>query len=374
MFSRKIEDRIASAFELNKVVILLGARRVGKTTLIKSMIDKLPESRYINCELLQNRDLLQTTNSEKIFSFIGSYKYVVFDEAQSIPNIGNVLKIIHDTFPEIKIVATGSSALSLQQESGEPLTGRSRFFTMTAFSFSELVKNEDIVTASAKLENILRFGTYPDVYNKPEDFAIEELDNIASNYLYKDVLQFERLKKPEILYNLLKLLAFQVGNEVSLNELSNRLDVHVNTVKRYIELLENSFVIFSLSALSNNPRNEIGKNKKYYFYDCGIRNSIIRNFNPLDYRNDVGHLWENFIISEMHKNNFNSGKIVNSYFWRNYQKKEIDYIEEYGGKLKLYDCKYNPDRNVKIPTDFKNNYTSYDFNLVNTDNFWKFLE
>lgn len=374
MFNRQIENRIKAAFDLNKVVVLLGARRVGKTTLVKEIINDFPDSRYINCELLENSELLQTTNSEKLFSFIGSYKYIIFDEAQSIPNIGNVLKIIHDTFSEIKIIATGSSALSLQQESGEPLTGRSRFFYMTPFSFSELVENEDLLAASSKLENILRFGTYPEVYNKPEDYAIEELDNIASNYLYKDVLQFERLKKPEILYNLLKLLAFQIGSEVSLNELSNKLNVHVNTVKRYLELLENSFVIFGLSALSNNPRNEIGKNKKYYFYDCGIRNSIIRNFNPLTFRNDVGHLWENYFISEMQKNKFNSGKIVNSYFWRNYQKKEIDYIEEYGGELKLFECKYNPDRMAKIPKDFENNYSSYTFNVVNSDNYWKFLK
>ncbi len=176
------------------------------------------------------------------------------------------------------------------------------------------------------------------------------------------------------MYNLLKLLAFQIGSEVSLNELSNKLNVHVNTVKRYIELLENSFVIFGLSALSNNPRNEIGKNKKYYFYDCGIRNSIIRNFNSLTFRNDVGHLWENYFVSEMYKKNYNTGKLVNSYFWRNYQKKEIDYIEEYGGELKLYECKYSPNRKVKIPADFKNNYTDYDFNVVSTENYWEILK
>ena len=374
MISRRIEDRIKAAFDLKKVVVLLGARRVGKTTLVKKIINDYSDSRYINCELLENSELLQTTNSEKLFSFIGGYKLVVFDEAQSIPNIGNILKIIHDTFPEIKIIATGSSALSLQQESGEPLTGRSRFFYMTPFSFSELVENEDLLAVNSKLENILRFGTYPEVYNKPEEYAIEELDNIASNYLYKDVLQFERLKKPEVLYNLLKLLAFQIGSEVSLNELSNKLNVHVNTVKRYIELLENSFVIFGLSALSNNPRNEIGKNKKYYFYDCGIRNSIIRNFNSLTFRNDVGHLWENYFVSEMYKKNYNTGKLVNSYFWRNYQKKEIDYIEEYGGELKLYECKYSPNRKVKIPADFKNNYTDYDFNVVSTENYWEILK
>ncbi len=373
MIQRILENKIRDAISINKVVVLLGARRVGKTTLMKSIVDSFADSKYINCDLLQNKEMLQTTNSELLFNFLGKYKFVVLDEAQSIKNIGEILKIIHDTYPEIKIVATGSSAFYLNQQTGEPLTGRSRFYTMTPLSLEEVKNNTDILTINAQIETILRFGLYPEVYNKNEQYAKEELENIASNYLYKDILQFENLKRPEILYNLLKLLALQVGSEVSLNELSNKIGTHVNTVKRYINLLEQNYVIFKLPAFSNNQRNEISKNNKIYFYDCGIRNAIINNFNPLSLRNDIGALWENFFISERLKNNLNSKNNAKLYFWRNYQNKEIDLIEDYEGKLTLFECKYSPTKKVKIPTDFAEKYSNFEFNVISHDNYWKFL-
>lgn len=373
MINRVIKSRIIEALSYKKLVLLLGARRVGKTTLVKSIISESPNSRYINCELLQNKEALETTNSELLLSFLGNYNLIVLDEAQVVNNIGNVLKIIYDTFPEKHVIATGSSSFYLKQQSGEPLTGRSREFTMCPLSFEEISNHEDIITANANLDNVLRFGLYPEVYGKPEDFAIEELDNISANYLYKDILQFENLKKPELLYNLLKLLAFQIGSEISLSELSNKLGVHINTIKRYLDLLEQNFVIFRLQALSNNPRNEIGKSQKIYFYDCGIRNAIIRNFNPLNFRNDIGQLWENYFVSEKRKFILNNRLIVNTYFWRNYQKKEIDYIEESNGKLSLFECKYNPNKSGFIPKDFKLNYTNYNYQIVNNRNYWKYL-
>ncbi len=373
MIRRTIEKKITECFQLNKIVLLLGARRVGKTTLVKSIFEDIPDSKYFNCELLQNKEALETTNSELLFSFLGNYKTIIFDEAQSIKNIGNILKIIHDTFPEKKIIATGSSAFYLGQQTGEPLTGRLRQFILSALSFEEISNHEDLISAKAKINNFLRFGQYPEVFGKSEEYAIEELENIASNYLYKDILQFEYLKKPDILYSLLKLLAFQIGSEVSYNELSNKLGIHINTVKRYIELLEQNFVIFRLPALSKNPRNEIGKNQKIYFNDCGIRNAIIRNFNSIDLRDDVGQLWENFIISERRKFNLNHRIFLNAYFWRNYQKKEIDYIEEVSGKLELFECKYNPQKKILIPKDFANNYSNYKFNVIHADNFWKYI-
>ncbi|MEX2429391.1 MAG: ATP-binding protein [Bacteroidales bacterium] len=373
MINRTLTNQIIEAFDLNKVILIWGARRVGKTTLVKSVIENLPDSRYINCELLQNREALETSNSEILGAFLGQYKYLVLDEAQTIRNIGSILKIIHDTFPEKKIIATGSSSFHLHQQSGEPLTGRSREFIMTALSFEEVVDHEDLLTAKAKTESILRFGLYPEIYSKSEDFAIDELENIASNYLFKDILQFENLKRPDVLYQLVRALAFQTGSEVSYNELSNKIGVHVNTVKRYIELLEQNYVIFRLPALSNNPRNEIGKSQKIYFYDCGIRNAVIRNFNPLGFRNDTGQLWENFVVSERMKIAFNHKRYVNTYFWRNYQKKEIDYIEEQNGNYMLFECKYSAGKKLSVPKDFDAHYTNYAFHVVNRDNYWKYL-
>ena len=373
MIHRIIRKQITEASDLNKVILIWGARRVGKTTLVKSIIENLPDAKYFNCELLQNKEALETTNSELLSAFLGNYKHLVFDEAQNIANIGMILKIIHDTFPHKKIIATGSSSFHLQQQSGEPLTGRSREFIMTPLSFEEVVEYEDMITAHAKIENILRFGLYPEIYGKSEQFAIDELENIASNYLFKDILQFENLKKPDVLYNLIRALAFQIGSEVSLNELSNKTGVHVNTVKRYIELLEQNYVIFRLHALSNNPRNEIGKSQKIYFYDCGIRNALIRNYNPLNLRNDIGQLWENFVVSEKRKMIFNYKRYANCWFWRNYQKKEIDYIEEQNNTYELFECKYNAKKQVDIPKDFVKHYKNFTFNVVHIENYWKFL-
>lgn len=373
MIYREAQIQIEKALSLNKVLILLGARRVGKTTLVKALMEKFTNSRYVNCELLQNKEALETSNPETLHAFFGKYKYLFLDEAQNINNIGQTLKIIHDTFPEIKLIATGSSAFKIQQSSGEPLTGRSRIFHLSALSFREISTHDNLLSAKTKLDSILRFGLYPEVYNQSEAFAIEELENIASNYLYKDILQFENLKKPDLLYNLLKALALQIGSEVSLNELSNKLNVHINTIKRYIELLEQNYVVFRLKALSNNPRNEIGKSQKIYFYDCGIRNAIIRNFNPMHLRNDVGQLWENFFITERMKNNFNNRKFVNTYFWRNYQQKEVDYIEEINNRFYAFECKYNPKKNATIPIDFKKHYEKIEYQIVNSENFWQFL-
>ncbi len=374
MIIRELQQQILNALHSKKVVVMLGARRVGKTTLVKDICNQMPDSKYFNCELLQNRDILQTTNSELLFSAIGSYKLVIFDEAQSIDNIGLILKIIHDTFPEIRVIATGSSSFFLEQQVGEPLVGRSRYFTMTPFSYEELTGARDTVTVNAALDSILRFGMYPDVYGMNEEEAIEELDAIVSGYLLKDIFQFEQLKKPDVLYGLLKSLALQIGSQVSLSELSNLLNVHVNTVKRYIELLEQNFIIFRLPAYSKNPRNEIAKSQKIFFYDCGIRNAIIRNFNPMNIRSDAGQLFENFFISERRKRIFNERKLITQFFWRNYQQKEIDLVEDSGTDLQLFECKFSTKRKSNIPNDFAKSYTDYSYNIVDSSSFWLHLK
>ncbi|MFC2100662.1 ATP-binding protein [Bacteroidota bacterium] len=370
---RSIQQKIEDTLFKQKVIIIYGARRVGKTTLSKQIIKKHPGSRYINCELLQNKVALETTNSELLFNFIGKHSLIVLDEAQYIKNIGLVLKVITDTFPNIQIIATGSSSFDLSYSISEPLTGRSREYILYPFSVQEIVNQNDMMTIHAGLENILRFGLYPEVYGKNEPDAIEELNNIASNYLYKDILQFENIKRSDLLMNLLRAVALQLGNEMSYSELANMLGENIHTIKRYIELLEKSFVIFRLSSFSRNLRKEIGKGQKIYFYDLGIRNAIIQNYNPLALRNDTGGLWENFCILERRKFNQNNRKFLNAYFWRTYDQKEIDYIEEEGGKLLAFEMKFNPKIKTKSPKEFLHTYPQSEFRIIHYDNYLNFL-
>ncbi len=370
---RTIQSKIVSNLFKNKVIVLFGARRTGKTTLSKFLIEEIPDSRYINCELLQNKVALETTNSELLKSFIGDNRLIVLDEAQHINNIGLVLKILVDTYPEIQIIATGSSSFDLNHQISEPLTGRSRKFLLYPFSIEELANKYGKAEVGAKLEKFLRFGLYPEVIEKTEVDSIEELNDIASNYLYKDVLQFERLKRPELLLNLLRALALQIGNEISYNELSKLLGENIHTLKRYIELLEKSFVIFRLSSFSRNLRKEIAKGQKIYFFDLGIRNAIIQNFNPIELRNDVGGMWENFCITERVKYLSNHRKFANLYFWRTYDQKEIDYIEEHEGKLKAFEFKFSKPKNEKLPVDFLNEYENTSFQIVHNQNYLDFV-
>jgi len=318
LFERTIKQKIDEFLFQGKVIIIYGARRVGKTTLSKQLLESYPDSKYINCELLQNKTALETTNSELLKNYLGSYKLVVLDEAQNISDIGSVLKIITDTFAEIQIIATGSSSFELGNKVMEPLTGRSRVFYLYPFSIAEIKDTQDIISTHANLENYLRYGMYPEVYFKTESEAIEELNNIAANYLYKDILQYENLKRSDLLINLLRALALQIGNEISLNEISKLLGENINTVKRYIELLEKTFVIYRLRSFSRNLRKEIAKGQKIYFLDLGIRNALIQNYNPLTMRNDTGGLWENFCIIERMKHIQNTRQFVNTYVLRTY--------------------------------------------------------
>lgn len=371
---RAIHHHINRMLFRGKVIVIYGARRVGKTTLVKQILSEYPDGRYLNCELEQNRVALGTTNTELLLSFLGkNSRLVVLDEAQYIRNIGMVAKVLVDTFPQLQIILTGSSGFNLVNAVSEPLTGRSRFFHLQAFSFGELLQSTDLISLKASVDLLLRFGSYPEVYSKPPEEAIEELNNIAVNYLYKDLFIFENIRKSDLIRNLVRALALQLGNEVSLNELARMLGENVHTIKRYIELLEQSFIIFRLPSFGKNLRNEIGKGMKVYFYDTGIRNSIIQNFNPIDLRADAGALWENFFITERIKYNTGKRSHVNSWFWRTYQKNEIDYLEESGGKISAFECKYNFKKLVKAPKVFQMAYPEADFHSVNPDNFWKYL-
>lgn len=373
MIHREIQPVIEKQLFKGKVIIIHGPRRVGKTTLAKQLLAQQEGSRYLNCELLENKMALETTNSSTLKSFLGNYRLIVLDEAQHIADIGLILKVISDTFPEMQIIATGSSSFELGNRISEPLTGRSREYLLYPFSLNELSGIKDRISLNAELDGILRFGLYPEVYGKPQQEAIEELNQVASNYLYKDILQFEMIKRPNLLLNLLNALALQIGSEVSLNELSRMLGETIPTIQRYIELLEKVFVIFRLRSFSKNLRKEIAKGQKIYFYDLGIRNALIRNFNPMNLRNDTGGLWENFCILERMKYNMNRRRFVNSWFWRTYDQKEVDYIEDEGGRMMAVEFKYRSEEKRRVIKEFKDTYPEASYMTVSRDNFWEFI-
>lgn len=371
--SRKIEENIKNSLFKGKIVIIYGARQVGKTTLAKKILSEHGDSgKYYNCELLSVERGLSEPEAEKIKAFLGDYKIVVLDEAQKIPNIGKILKIMVDTYPEMQIIATGSSSFDLLQKISEPMTGRIFQFILYPLSAGEVVDYGGRQMLYAKLENLLRFGAYPEVFSLSENAAKERLNEIASNYLYKDILQFEGLKKSGVIKDLLQALALQMGQEVSYQELATTLGVNRLTVQKYIDILEQCFVIFKLNAFSRNKRKEISKSIKVYFYDLGIRNSLIENFNPLKIRNDAGALWENFCVIERKKINEIQKRFANLYFWRTYDQKEIDLVEEREGRLFGYEFKWQKEKKKK-PKDFLETYPGASYEVVNRNNFEKFL-
>ncbi|GBR75941.1 putative AAA family ATPase [Candidatus Termititenax persephonae] len=377
MIVRSIKKQIDKALYKGKVVIIYGARRTGKTTLVKAILKEQEQSGkknyYINCELLDAKRSLETTNEKLLKNYLGNNDIVVLDEAQNIENIGLVLKIMVDTYPQIQIIATGSSSFDLAGKISEPLTGRNRAFILYPFSVLEIQNNAGFHETSAQLSRALIYGMYPSVYSLPDQEAKLELMEIASSYLYKDILTFEQIKNSKVLVELLALLALQVGNEVSYTEIAQKLGVSNHTVKKYIDLLEKCFVVFSLRSFSRNLRNEINKSQKIYFYDLGIRNAIIQNFNKLSLRTDLGALWENFCIIERLKYNQDREIFANKYFWRMYSGPEIDYIEERDGQLACYEFKYSSGARVKRPTLFLEKYKPKSFTAVNSDNWFEFM-
>lgn len=372
MIERTIKNRIKSSFFKGKAIIIYGARQVGKTTLVNDIIAEEPEtSVYLNCDEPDIRESLTNVTSTKLKEIFGNKKIIFIDEAQRVKNIGITLKIIVDTFKDLQVVATGSSALELSNSIMEPLTGRAYEFHLYPFSVEELSAKYSNLEFKRILENRMIFGNYPDIINYPNE-AEKRLGMIANNYLYKDMLQYQNIKKSDILEKLVRALALQIGSEVSFNELATMLGAAKQTIEHYVKLLEQSFVIFRLTPFSRNLRSELTKKCKIYFYDTGIRNSLIKNFNPLDLRTDSGALWENYIISERIKKNSNFDKNVYIYFWRTLQQHEIDYIEEENGVISGYEMKYSKD-NFKIPAPFTQSYPGSPVKLVNRENFREFV-
>lgn len=372
---RNIENVLKSRLFGGKVLILYGPRQVGKTTLIKHLITEFKEQvRFIDCELLENRELLIRRKTEDLFSLVNQYKIVVFDEAQVIPNIGSVLKTLYDHRPEVQYIATGSSSFDLANIVSEPLTGRSWEFTLYPLSLTELAHTS--FDAEQSLPPLMRFGGYPDLINLKEDEKIFRLKNLISQYLYKNVLAIGGIKKPEIIIQLLKLLAYQIGQEVSYRELANQLKTSQQTIERYVDLLEKNFIIIRLGSLARNLRNEVTRTKKVYFVDLGIRNALIDSFGIIDSieRNDVGALFENSMIIERLKHVIHEGNLPSpSYFWRTFSQQKIDYIEERNGIIHAYEFKWSPKKTPMAPRAFSTAYPQGIFTPISPQTAFDFI-
>ncbi len=372
-YKRLIQNRIEDNLFKKKAIIIYGARQVGKTTLVKKIQEKYSEnSLYLNADEPDIRYSLENKTSTEIKKIIGDNTFLIIDEAQRVNNIGLTLKLIIDNFPLVQVIATGSSSFELSNSISEPLTGRKFEFHLYPLSIEEMLEKKTNIEVNRLLENILLFGMYPEIVSGSSLDSQMKIEEIASSYLFKDILQFQNIRNSEILTKLLQALALQIGSEVSYNELANLLNIDKDTVSRYIQILEKAFIIFSLKPYSRNLRKEIGKLRKIYFYDLGIRNAIIKNFNVLSLRQDTGELWENFIISERIKYNNNRGIHINNYFWRTYDKKEIDYIEDVNGKLEGFEIKYSSAKFKKY-IEFLNTYKESSISLVNKDNFLDFV-
>ena len=373
MIQRDLLSTIKDKLFKNKAIIITGSRQTGKTTLLQLLIDEVAEKTlFLNCDEPDIRKKLTNVTSVQLKKLIGKNKLVCIDEAQRIENIGVTLKLITDQIKDVQLIVTGSSSLELSSKINEPLTGRKFEYFLFPFSQQELVNHNGELNENRLLENHILYGMYPDVINNPGNEQLI-LKNIVNSYLYKDIFSFRDVRKPEIVEKLVEALALQIGSEVSYNELSQILGIDYHTVTRYLDLLEKSFIIFRLRAFSRNVRTELKKSRKIYFVDTGIRNAVIANFNSLKLRNDIGALWENFLISERRKFLINNPKIVKSYFWRTKQQQEIDYLEETGGKLSAYEFKWKIKPNFKFPKTFTDNYKNCEYQLTNPENYFEFL-
>lgn len=374
MFKRAYEP-LESHLMPNKALVIYGPRRVGKTTLLQNFLKQTSLKYKLDSgDNIRSQQILSSQDFSQILAYVEGYELLAIDEAQNIPNIGMGLKIIVDQSPGIRVIVTGSSSFELAGQVGEPLTGRKFTLNLYPMAQSELLSVNNRFELREKLEEFLVFGTYPEVLQAPSQQArVEILTEIANAYLLKDILALDRIKNSRTLSDLLKLLALQVGSEVSISELGTQLGVDVKTVKRYLDLLEKAFVVQRLNGFSRNLRQEVVNKSKYYFLDNGIRNAVIAQFNGLDQRNDHGALWENFMMMERLKYRAYLPLHANTYFWRTYQQQEIDLIEEHGGKLYGYEFKWSQNKPVRPPSLWNETYPNSEFKVIHPENYLDFV-
>lgn len=371
---RDLSENIIKKLQSNKVVIVFGARRVGKTVLVKELLEKINDPVLsLNGEDINVHDKLAIRSVENYKQLLGSYKFLYIDEAQKIPEIGLKLKLMIDEIEDLKIIISGSSSFDIHKDAGEPLTGRKYSFNLFALSENEFNQVENKIEKIDKVRERLIFGNYPELLQLPDrEDKIDYLNEMVSSYLLKDILVYENIKNSQKIFNLLRLIAFQIGGEVSLQELGKQLGISKNTVEKYLDLLSKVFILHKVEGFSRNLRKEITKNSRWYFLDNGIRNAVIANFNPIESRNDIGALWENYMISERLKYQEYNRLSSNNYFWRTYEQQEVDWVEERDGSLFGYEFKWKESK-VKVPTQWKNAYPNSSFEVINKDNFEKWL-
>lgn len=373
MISRIIQEQITQRIGKSKAILLVGPRQVGKSTLLKSLqVDQNQETLLLNCDEPDIRQMLENVTSDQLKAIIGKNTLLMIDEAQKVENISLTLKLIVDNINHVQVIATGSSAFELRNKTNEPLTGRKFEFNLFPLSIAELVMHQGKLAENRMLERRLIYGLYPEIVNNPGNEQ-EYLLELINSYLYKDILAFQNLRKPDVLEKLLTGLALQMGQEVSYNELGQLIGVDKATVEKYIALLEKCFVIFRLGSFNRNLRNELKKSRKIYFYDNGVRNAILNNFSPLTLRQDTGSLWENFMVSERIKQNGYNRDYRKSYFWRTQTQQEIDLLEEKDGILYAFEFKWNDKKQVRIPKLFAEAYPEHRFEVVTPANYIEFL-
>lgn len=374
MIKRSLLDRIKSRIDYKKVILILGARQVGKTSLIKTVAEESGSPyMYFNADEPLVREMWKPEKVEELLVSFGGKKMIILDEAQLVENAGLTLKILIDRQLGIQFLVTGSSALELANKTFESLTGRKWTMELYPISTSEYIDDSHLLEANRQMPNRLIYGSYPEVISNISS-AREILSNIMQSYLFKDIFAIAGIRKPAMLEKLVRAIALQIGQEVSLNELSRLIGLDVKTIDQYIHILQQAYIVFSLPAFSRNVRNEISRGRKIYFWDNGIRNALLNNFTAVDNRADIGFLWENFLVTERLKENAYRQRWVNSFFWRTTAQQEIDYLEEANGRLYAYEFKWNAGAKVRFPKTFKDAYQPVESLIIHRENYWKWLQ
>lgn len=372
MIARQLKPQIEAQLGSGKAIILLGARQVGKSTLIHEIFDNRDDVLWLNGDDSDVQRIFSEMTTDRLRLFIGNKKYLVVDEAQRISNIGLRLKLITDQIKGVQVIATGSSSLQLAAGVGESLTGRKREFKMYPLSFKEMVDNTDALKETRSIPHRMIYGYYPEVVSLPGEEK-EVLRELSSSYLYKDILQLDGIGRPDKLVLLVQALARQIGDQIAYREIGQLIGLDSKTVEKYIDILEKNFIVFRLGSFSRNLRNELKYSKKIYFYDLGIRNAVINDYREAENREDTGALWENFFIVERLKQNNYSRSFANMWFWRTTQQKEIDLIEEKDGAITAFEAKWNPAKKTSVPPHFARSYPDAAFHIVTPENAIEYL-